>query len=830
MILFLKTQVSGYTRRDGTYVAPYEDSRPAGRRAAATAPLARPARIAFALREPVATLTGNELGVDFRGPEDMPALRRAAKEWYDAHLRGTTVTMKDGRVVRFVRKGMGKSTSGNKGDILLRAVPAIKAIVEHGQVVHVESGRKNVEERLIVAARIRLGEETYPLAVSVHRTPDGHYQYDFTFDRSAFALADSGSGKPRVSRGGPAPRRPLPSLEVPHPASGGINLFFWQDAVKASRLEAVTRDLEGRLREVGIADNVALEFRDRIEAVRNGTASPADGRYVHGLIEIALGTGRERRTLDHETIHALRRLGLFRDAEWRTLERRARADTDRMASIRERYGRLGLSEDALVEEAIADMFADWSNGRLEAGGGLMRVAFRRIRAFLEALGNALRGNGFQTAGDVFGRVERGEVGRRHLPRDDLGRFASPGGGARSAPSNTHVAFEPTQSKSAIGNRGTLDASEPSIMKAHPTIQGATRAARPAELNDGEVRRSPGEPSREQAEAGRYNKPRVKWRGLTIAIENPAGSVRRGPGWEQRMRYDYGEIVGSCGVDGDPVDVFVGPNPEAPMVYVVHQRKRGRWAEYDEDKCMVGFDSEEDARAAFLSCYTDPRFLGPITTMPVDEFVEKVRATREKPTMIKAQPVIVLFKAYVSGHTRRLASGKVVQVKPYTDRRTKRAKNSSGQLALFVTPKPARKPPLSEDKARNPEAHTIDMFSGKTRREEEQAALSKVPEHVLAAVRRALERLREIRRAVDDAAAGLDGKIGGGGRYEADALTNRAKDIDAAMKIINEFRRHAPDNGVDAEKVLSELGGLPDLAPSPQAERWLKRDSSAESKR
>src|SRR5690606_8209696 len=141
-------------------------------------------------------------------------------------------------------------------------------------------------------------------------------------------------------------------------------------------------------------------------------------------------------------------------------------------------------------------------------------------------------------------------------------------------------------------------------------------------------------------------------------------------------------------------------------------------------------------------------------------------------------------------------------------------------ALFVTPKPARKPPLSEDKARNPEAHTIDMFSGKTRREEEQAALSKVPEHVLAAVRRALERLREIRRAVDDAAAGLDGKIGGGGRYEADALTNRAKDIDVAMKIINEFRRHAPDNGVDAEKVLSELGGLPDLAPSPQAERWL----------
>jgi hypothetical protein len=183
-----------------------------------------------------------------------------------------------------------------------------------------------------------------------------------------------------------------------------------------------------------------------------------------------------------------------------------------------------------------------------------------------------------------------------------------------------------------------------LIKAHPAIQAATRAAKPAELNEGDIRRNPGEPSREQAEAGSYNKPRVKWQGLTIAIENPAGSVRRGTNrhgqsWEIRMPYDYGEVVGSMGVDGDPVDVFLGPNLEAPMVYVVHQRKVNRWDEYDEDKCMVGFDSEEDARAAFLACYNDPRFLGPITAMPVDEFVRKVRATRDRPAMIKA---LVLF--------------------------------------------------------------------------------------------------------------------------------------------------------------------------------------------
>lgn len=172
------------------------------------------------------------------------------------------------------------------------------------------------------------------------------------------------------------------------------------------------------------------------------------------------------------------------------------------------------------------------------------------------------------------------------------------------------------------------------------------AAKPADLNEPGLRRNPGEPSAEQAEADSYNKPRIQWRGLTIAIENPAGSVRRGRNrhgvsWEIRMRFDYGEIVGSMGVDGDPVDVYMGPNPDAPLVYVVHQRRVNDWTEYDEDKCMVGFDSEEGAKQAFLSNYTDPRFLGPVTAMPVAEFVAKVRATKDAPAMIKA---VLFFKA------------------------------------------------------------------------------------------------------------------------------------------------------------------------------------------
>lgn len=144
------------------------------------------------------------------------------------------------------------------------------------------------------------------------------------------------------------------------------------------------------------------------------------------------------------------------------------------------------------------------------------------------------------------------------------------------------------------------------------------------------------PTPAQAEAGNYKKRRVSWAGLEIAIENPVGTVREGRGWRTKMQNAYGYICRSEGVDGDGVDVYLGPNMDGcAMVYVVHQRRAGDWKAYDEDKCMLGFDSEADARAAYLKHYDDERFLGPITAMPVDEFVAKVKATREKPAMIKA---------------------------------------------------------------------------------------------------------------------------------------------------------------------------------------------------
>lgn len=215
---------------------------------------------------------------------------------------------------------------------------------------------------------------------------------------------------------------------------------------------------------------------------------------------------------------------------------------------------------------------------------------------------------------------------------------------------------------------------------HPVAQAMSGAAHPVDLVEGGIRRNPGEPSQAQANADNYNKPVVQWRGLTIEIENPAGSVRRktnrhGVTWEIRVTHDYGDIMGTMGVDGDPVDVYMGPHPDAPMVYVVHQAKVGRWDEYDEDKCMLGFDSQASAEAAFLANYNDPRFLGSVTAMPVDEFITKVRATIDKPAMIKA----LLLKTHVAGYVKKDGTF----VPPHEDKRTQTLEEDIGRQEKWL---------------------------------------------------------------------------------------------------------------------------------------------------
>lgn len=150
---------------------------------------------------------------------------------------------------------------------------------------------------------------------------------------------------------------------------------------------------------------------------------------------------------------------------------------------------------------------------------------------------------------------------------------------------------------------------------------------------------------------------VNFKGLPIAIENKAGSVRTwedGQGVEGKteMLVGYGYIKRTNGTDEDEIDVFVGPDPKSEMVYVIEQQlpKEGR---YDEQKCMVGFPNQLMAEAVYQAHFDRPDYQLYTTAMPLDQFKRWIQETQQaKGEMMKASEskyrlVIPLSKARVA---------------------------------------------------------------------------------------------------------------------------------------------------------------------------------------
>jgi len=115
-----------------------------------------------------------------------------------------------------------------------------------------------------------------------------------------------------------------------------------------------------------------------------------------------------------------------------------------------------------------------------------------------------------------------------------------------------------------------------------------------------------EPSDAEISSGNYRKGKVKLAGFKVSVENPAGSIRKSrPGakspWQRKMKNHYGYIPGTKSQDGEPLDVYLGRGANDPkkQVFVVQQLDP-KTGEFDEHKVMLGFDSEGEAKNAYLS--------------------------------------------------------------------------------------------------------------------------------------------------------------------------------------------------------------------------------------
>ncbi len=179
----------------------------------------------------------------------------------------------------------------------------------------------------------------------------------------------------------------------------------WQTArASALAMNGDLSDLRAQLDKMGLQDvDLALASPD-------STYQGALRIDRKGGMTMLIGKSLDpENTINHEAIHALRAMNLFTDREWRTLSQAAEGWMDKH-SIADRYP--DHSRLQQMEEAIAEEFAAWDG----KGSG----PFTKIKNFLSALGNFLRGRGFQTVDDIFDMTASGEIGKR-------GQFAAPEG-------------------------------------------------------------------------------------------------------------------------------------------------------------------------------------------------------------------------------------------------------------------------------------------------------------------------------------------------------------------------------------------------------------------
>ena len=117
--------------------------------------------------------------------------------------------------------------------------------------------------------------------------------------------------------------------------------------------------------------------------------------------------------------------------------------------------------------------------------------------------------------------------------------------------------------------------------------------------------------------------RYTFQGMDLSIENKKGSIREwkdrnGQSGETKMLFDYGYIRNTLGNDGDHQDCYVGDNSNSEYIYVVHQLNQD--GDFDEDKCFLGFNSREEAKAAYVAHIPEDRF-GGIIELSIADFIK-----------------------------------------------------------------------------------------------------------------------------------------------------------------------------------------------------------------
>jgi hypothetical protein len=206
---------------------------------------------------------------------------------------------------------------------------------------------------------------------------------------------------------------------------------------RGPEIVAAIREIVDRM--VGL-ENVGLELpsmliSDDAEASRRSGGEARTGHEIAGLarffaegqplikVSLSPNNGDPRSIAYHEAFHIVQGYGIVHPQEREVLKR----EVPRLRAMLHRQTRSTMGDWALKisdKEVEAYAFEFYAAARDEAGGAMgihvaVRRAFDRVLEFIRRLRNALRGMGFQTTEDIYGRAYDGTM-RDRIRSDEFG--------------------------------------------------------------------------------------------------------------------------------------------------------------------------------------------------------------------------------------------------------------------------------------------------------------------------------------------------------------------------------------------------------------------------
>ena len=227
-----------------------------------------------------------------------------------------------------------------------------------------------------------------------------------------------------------------------------------------TRMQKLVTGLQSYLKGIGLGD-VNLTVQSLLEPDKIAGGQLVEGYYESSNKLIALATdlydptlsdaeyeARLRAVLNHEIIHAMRDVGVFTDAEWNTLTNAAAKrkynviingkPLERLYTFMERETRrqqftppermdgetqedydirseaaAARHQDLVEEEAVAEMFRAWTDGRLKLGGKPQSL-FKRMISFLSGVGKAHYDEDITASDQIFEGIVRGDMASREF--------------------------------------------------------------------------------------------------------------------------------------------------------------------------------------------------------------------------------------------------------------------------------------------------------------------------------------------------------------------------------------------------------------------------------